>query len=119
MHPRAILDYFKARKSARWAQKNLIDKLPSDYKNLHYSLDVAPLKDGGFRVLETNPGVGSGLLDNPVGSHQLHKAITGRYSKPAAAMIGGATGVAGGVGGLAAQQLSRPEQKRRVTPPPA
>ena len=111
--PRMILEFLKARKAAKWAQKNVIDKLPTDERSLSYALDVAPIQGGGFKVIETNPGAGSGLLDpakNPFAQHHLHRAITGRHTKPMAAAIGLGTGLGTAGAGYAAKGMlsSRP-----------
>jgi len=113
MHPLATLDLIKARRAGRWAQKNVVNKLPKEYRDLSYGMDIAPLKGGGYRVIETNPGGMSGLLDNPLGSHGLYKGVTGRHTKPVSALMGAGAGIAGagataaGSGLLASQQQSR------------
>lgn len=105
--PAALIDYVRARKAARWAQKSVLDKLPESHRALSMGMDVAPLRKGGHRVIETNVGGASGLLDNPLTTHQLHKAVTGRYSKPAAGILG-AAGAAGGAGaGLLARDAKK------------
>lgn len=110
--PAALVDMLKARKAARWAQKNVLDKLPETHRGMSMGMDVAPLRGGDYRVIETNLGGGSGLLDNPYTSQMLHKAITGQFTRPAAAVLGGA-GAAGGAGaGLLAQKLA-PEAKKK------
>lgn len=95
--PGALLDYARARKAARWVQENVVKKLPVARQGVSMGVDVAPLRGGGYKIIELNVGGQSGLLDNPVGSHLLHKAVTGRYAKPVAGVLAGA-GAAGGVG---------------------
>lgn len=98
---RSLVETIKARRAARWAQKNVIDKLQGSAKEIGYGMDIAPLKGGGYKVIELNPGGASGLLETPViGSQMLHKAVTGRHTKPMAALLGlGSAGV--GAGGTA------------------
>jgi hypothetical protein len=112
--PRFIAEMWRARKAAKWAQKNVIDKLPLEHRSLSYALDAAPLQNnGGFRVIETNPGAASGLLDtrkNPFAQHQLHKVITGRHTRPMAAMIGLGTGVGTAGAGYGARAMYNARQ---------
>lgn len=107
--PAALLDYVRARKAAKWAQKNVLDKLPESHRAMAMGMDVAPIRGGGYRVIETNTGGASGLLDNPITTHQLHKAVTGRYSKPAAGVLAGAGAVGGAGAGLLAQRGAKEE----------
>jgi hypothetical protein len=118
--PELVVDALKARKAARWAQKNVLDKLPEAQRGMSMGMDVAPLKGGGYKVIELNTGGSSGLLDTVPGmSHQLHKAVTGRYSKPAAGMIAGAAGVGGvGAGALGHKLTQPPEAKEQPKPSP-
>jgi len=100
--PGYIKDYLEARKAARWAQENVLNKLPKKYQGLSYGIDVAPLARGAkgkhpYQVIEMNAGGSSGLLDTPIGSHNLRRLITGRYDPAAQAAIA-ATGAAGGLG---------------------
>jgi len=108
--PRMVSQYLKAREAAEWAQKNVINKLPQAQRELSYGMDIAPLEGGGFKVIELNTGGSSGLLANPLGSHLLHRAVTGRFSRPAAAMLGGGAALAGGTAGGVATALSGNKQ---------
>ncbi len=111
----SIVETIKARHAAKWVQKNVMDKLQGAAKEISYGMDVAPLKGGGYRVLELNPGGASGLLQHPVvGAQQLHKAVTGRHTKSMAAMMGvGSAGLGAGATGLTSAALSE------KLPPPA
>lgn len=93
----AIMQTLKARRAAKWLQKEVVDKLPQNVKGLSYGMDVAPVAGGkGYKVIETNPGGLSGLLDMPVtGNPMLHRAVTGRHTKPIAAALGVGAGLAG------------------------
>lgn len=100
--PGYLKDYMEARRAARWTQKNVLDKLPKQYQGMSYGVDVAPLARGAkgkhpYQVIELNTGGSSGLLDTPMGSHNLHRAITGKYDPAALAAIGTA-GTVGGAG---------------------
>lgn len=89
----------RARRAAKWTQKNVLDKLPAKQRNMSYGMDVAPLKGGGYGVIEMNPGGGSGLLDYPlIGNPLLHRAVTGRHTPAFAAAMGlGTAGVGAGL----------------------
>lgn len=91
---------FKARRAAKWFQKEVLDKLPPEYRNMSYGADIAPLEGGkGYRVMELNPLAGqSGILDFPEVDRNLHRLFTGRSTKPWA----GAGGVGAGLLGTGA-----------------
>lgn len=94
---RTIPEMWKAQKARKWFQKEVLNKLPEEYRHIGYGADVAPLEGGGFKVIELNPGGDSGLLaTNPFGVHGLYRAVTGRYSQPAAATLGGIGALVGG-----------------------
>lgn len=98
MSPTTLVNTVKARRAAKWLQKEVVDNLPHTHRHLPMAVDVAPLKGGGFKVIELNAGNESGLLDamnNPLASHQMHRVFTGKYSRPVAATMGVAAGGAG------------------------
>jgi hypothetical protein len=109
-----LKDMYDARKASKWMQKNVLDKLPQEYKGISMGADVAPLRGGGYRVIETNTGGSSGLLDVPGMPHALHKAVTGRFSRPAATALG--TAAAGGVTGLGygVKAIASPDENKGV-----
>lgn len=98
----SLIESIKARRAAKWLQKNVLDKMTGSEKELAYGMDVAPLKGGGYKIIEMNPGGRSGLLEShPLMPHLLHKAVTGRYSPVAAGVLGlGGAGAATGLAGL-------------------
>lgn len=73
-------------------------------ENLHHGLDVVRLRDGSFRVLESNPQPGTFM--NPIVSRRVQQAVTGRVPKDVAAL--GALG-AGSAAALGAYGLSNQE----------
>jgi hypothetical protein len=93
--------------------QGVVDKLPPKDRNMSYAMDVHPLEDGTFKLMESNPGGQSGLL-LPTGDPtsvlrgaRLRKAHMGNYAKPisAIAAVGGAL-TAGGLGSGTAQLTS-------------
>lgn len=96
-----VPEIIRARRAARWAQKNVIDKLTGSAREIGYGMDIAPLKGGGFKVIELNPGGASGLLDYPlIGNPLLHKAVTGRHTRGIASLLGlGGVGAGAGITG--------------------
>lgn len=98
-----IPEQIRAWHAARWVQKNVINKLPKKYHNLTYGFDIAPVKGGGYKIIEMNPGGQSGFLDFPiVGNLPLYRAVTGRHTRPASALLGlGAGGAGAGAAGAA------------------
>jgi len=83
--------------AAKWFEQDVLSKMPAKYRNLSYGADIAKLEDGAFKVVELNPGGQSGMWDVPGGYHLMHKAMTGRHTRPVAALAGlGAGGLAGG-----------------------
>lgn len=98
----SIIESIKARRAAKWLQKNVLDKMKDTEKEIAYGMDVAPVKGGGYKIIEMNPGGRSGLLEShPLMPHLLHKAVTGRYSPVAAGALGlGGAGAATGLAGL-------------------
>ena len=103
--PEMVVDTAQAQHAARWAQKNVLDKLPIAQRGVSMGMDVAPVKGGGYKVIEMNTGGSSGLLDTVPGmSHLLHKAVTGRFSRSAAGILAGAAGVAGAGAAVAGQK---------------
>lgn len=91
---RMLPEMIRARRAAKWTQKNVLDKLKDTSGEISYGMDVAPLKGGGYRVIEMNPGGASGLLEQPFMNPRLHKAVTGRHTQAVSGGLGlGAAGL--------------------------
>ncbi len=60
--------------------------------NLHSAYDVAKLKDGTYRMIESNPTPGT--LMNPIINRKLQRMATGRWGKDVAALGALGTGAA-------------------------
>lgn len=91
--------------ASKWVQKEVIDKLPAEYRNTSYAMDVLPSHGPQpFQLVETNPGGMSGFLHpsvDPISTHRLRRLITGQYSRGAAGTMAAAGALgAGGVAGL-------------------
>lgn len=87
-----------------------LDKLPPGKAKGMYGFDVMKTRDGGFKVVETNPtspltleaggGGGSGFLDRPIYQDAVAAALQGRlprYIKAQRAVLGGTAAHAGGL----------------------
>lgn len=56
--------------------QKILDGLPEELKVLPYGFDVARLKTGGFKIIETNPGGNSSFLEESVPSvKEFEKAL--------------------------------------------
>lgn len=80
--------------------KGIMSKLPAKYQTSSFAMDVAPLQGGGFKLIESNPGANSGMLDpsnNPLNAFKLRKAMTGQWS-PTVAGAGAAVAGIGSAG---------------------
>jgi hypothetical protein len=73
-------------------------------ESMHVAWDVAELPDGTFRLIEANPVPGT--LMNPAIAQKFQKKLTGRWSRPVAAL--GGTALAGSSGLLANKMMSAP-----------
>jgi hypothetical protein len=110
-----IKHWWTSRRAARWAQENVINKLPPELRGLSYGIDVAPLTHGPqpFSVMEMNPiGGQSGILDYPQVERNLYRHFTGRSTESWARAGGVAAGVAGtglAGGGMALHQKLKGE----------
>lgn len=94
------------RNASAYAQK-AVDKLPEELRNATFAMDVAPIKGGGYKIIESNPSGVSGLTSpkwNSMIGLQMHKAFTGQHSRPVAAI--GATTAGLGAAALANKALS-------------
>jgi len=60
--------------------------------NLHSAYDVAKLKDGTYKLIESNPTPGT--LMNPIVNRKLNRMVTGRWGKDVAALGGIGAGAA-------------------------
>jgi len=94
---RALDEYARARELAKRVQTEVLDKLPANYRNTSYGMDVGTLNQGrDFRIIEMNPGGQSGLLDAPLMESKLYRAVTGRSTPLVAAATGLGVGAVGG-----------------------
>lgn len=121
------------RKEMQKFVEDAMANLPKEYREGTYGMDVMPYRraDGttGFKIVEMNPterftpgittGGGSGLLAgyyNPLMGQAQHRAVTGRWDVPVAA-LGGLT--AAGATGLGAHLLTRKrDEEDENTPHP-
>jgi len=113
--PHAVLGYaHTSRDAANYVQKNVLDKLPPEYRNMTMAIDAAPMEDGTWRLIELNPGM-SGLLNRPGISPALYREVTGHSTQPVS-VLGGLT--AGGVGtGVAGAAMGPSKEKKTFKPP--
>ena len=62
------------------------------FRSLHSAYDVAKLKDGTYKLIESNPTPGT--LMNPIVNRKLNRMVTGRWGKEVAALGGIGAGAA-------------------------
>jgi len=94
-----LKDVRDAKKAAKWVQETVLDKLPAPFRKIPLNLDVAPLKGGGYKVIETNAGGSSGHLESVPGiRNSLYKAVTGHDTKALAGVKGVVAGLLAGGG---------------------
>lgn len=82
-------------------------------ESMHVAWDVAELPDGTFKLIEANPVPGT--MMNPGIAQKLQKQITGRWSRPVAAL--GGTALAGTSGVAANKILGGPSNNVAETSP--
>jgi len=104
--------------------QSVVDKLPEEYKNMSFGMDISPLEGGGYRLIESNPTGNSGFLapkgGSPLAGIQLRKHYLGNYSKPVAGAA--AVGVGLGTAGIAGAGLHygmKPDAPEPPAAPPA
>lgn len=94
-------------------------RMPAKARNGVYGMDIGMFKDPHTgkivpKIVEMNPSSGgsqSGFLNahsGPFGEQALERHLTGRWSKPVAAMGGAAAAAGGGTAGAAARSLTAP-----------
>ena len=108
--------------------RKTIKKLPRGAREQSYALDVAPLANGKFKIMEANPLSVSGFLQNSHpepgqvdwghgwNMHRVMGAIQGRSTPLIAGTAAGAAGLAGvaGVGGYdAIRAVAQAKQKHK------
>lgn len=59
--------------------QRFIDSLPEEMRVLPYGLDIARLKTGGFKIVETNPGGNSSFLEESVPSVKAFESALEQY----------------------------------------
>lgn len=96
----AVRESLAARRAANWAREQFA-RMPQKYQGVPMALDIAPLEGGGYKMLEMNPGMASGMTEvTPFGGQNLYKHLTGRYTPEVSAARGLALG--GAAAGLTA-----------------
>jgi hypothetical protein len=119
----AVFERRKMREAAEYAQ-GIVNKLPKHQREASFGMDIAPIKGGGFKLIESNPAGYSGLLHpekNPLMPFKLRKALTGQWSPTVAGA--GATAGAVGTGAAAygatraAQNVAQPAQGQNMAQP--
>ena len=104
----SVLDDKGHRAAVEFAQQ-AVNKFPEAERRGTYGMDIAPLEGGGHKIIETNPGGMSGLIQgtDPRVAANLHKYYTGQYS-PMVAGAGATLGAgAVGTGVMGASALGR------------
>lgn len=112
----AVAESLNARRAASWAREQ-VSKLPKDIRGIPFAMDVAPLEGGGYKILEMNPGMASGMVEvTPFGGQHLYKHLTGRYTPEMSALRG--LGIGGAAAGLTAggQALLGKNPPQETTP---
>lgn len=92
--------------------RGLLAKMPKKYQQGTYAMDIAPLKGGGYGLIESNPSGVSGFYNPekmPIIGPIMHKAFTGQHSRGVAGTLagGGALATGAGIYGLG-RALQRP-----------
>jgi hypothetical protein len=85
--------------------RGVLEKLPPELQRGSYNFDVAPVVGGGYKIIESNPGQYSGILNpgrNPLAPFLLHRDLTGRHGRLSSGLAA-ATAATGA--GLAASKL--------------
>jgi hypothetical protein len=113
--------YITGRKQMRGAEeyaRGLLAKMPKKYRSGTFAMDIAPLKGGGYGLIESNPSGVSGFYNPekmPIIGPIMHKAFTGQHSRAVAGTL-----AAGGAGaaGVGAYQLGKGLQPQATTENP-
>jgi len=104
-------------RGAEDAAREIVGNLPKKYQGATFAMDIAPVRNPAtgateYKTIETNPSGVSGMLhakNNPLAGVGLHRAFTGRHSRPVAALGGGLAGALAGAGTYgAARAATRP-----------
>lgn len=109
--------FLTGRKKMRGAEdftRDLLGKLPEELRHGTYALDVAPVTGGGYRLIESNPGYRSGLLNPqnyPLTGPLAHRQFTGQWSKPVAGIGTGMGAAALGAAGAAGMHAMQPQEE--------
>jgi len=96
--------------------QDTLNKLPRKSRGVPMAIDVAKLKNGGWKIIEANPGGESGFLIPDVtktvskAPHAVYKAVTGRSSKAEASAKALGAGGAASLG--VSKALNRNEDNR-------
>ncbi len=102
-HPEmALFERQKLKDATNFAQ-SISDRLPKEHQGFNFAMDVAPLQNGGFTMIESNPGGASGLLhpgSTVANPWKLRKVLTGQYGQTASTVGAGLGATA--IGGAAA-----------------
>lgn len=94
----------RGRKQMREAEeyaRGLLAKMPRKYRQGTFAMDVAPLKGGGYALIESNPSGVSGFYNPekmPIIGPIMHKAFTGQHSRGVSGALAGGGALAAGAG---------------------
>lgn len=87
----SLIPAVRDRKALMDFTRQATKKLEVPGENFHHALDVAKLPDGSFKLIESNPVPGT--LMNPVVASKVHRAATGKWSRPVAATTATGLGI--------------------------
>jgi len=94
--------------------QNTVNQFPEKYRGMSYAMDVVPTAEGGFKMIESNPGGASGFLYPdvmPSSGPILRRQLTGRWGNASAGAMAGAGATALGTGVGAATAAASPYLK--------
>jgi hypothetical protein len=99
--------------------QNTVNQFPDKYKGMSFAMDVVPTTEGGFKIIESNPGGQSGFLypDVMPTSGRWGDATAGAMSGAGATALGlGAAGATAALQPTLADHLKKPQKP--VSPAP-
>ena len=116
-----LTDSGTLQRATEFAQ-NTVNQFPEKYKGMSYAMDVVPTAEGGFKMIESNPGGQSGFLYPdvmPLSGPILRRQLTGRWGDAAAGTMAGAGATALGAGVGAATAAAQPSLHEYLKEKPA
>jgi len=102
--------------------QNTVNQFPEKYKGMSFAMDVVPTTEGGFKIIESNPGGQSGFLYPdvmPMSGPILRRQLTGRWGEAAAGAMAGAGAMGLGLGAAGATHALAPQQPGQLKKPPS